>query len=564
MVIAARCVMRKNEFKRQLNLILSCLLAFSLLLTSGCATSDQVRLKESRNAFEKDDFKSSEAALYTPEVYQNDQNRLMHYYLLGSVAVSAGEYEKAVYYLNKARELALSTRSNAGTYEWFSSDYRSNPIEFSYIHYFLVMSYTLLAEAGQTPAWTTPEMKDKKENLVVPAQNFPARKFDNKEVASLKQKAHAELLAWDSFLEDLRRTYSGKNYYQEDVWARMLASYLHGASDQNSEKRTAELLVGDAKKILDHEIANYPSYQVNQEKIEHLLEKLKAHATGKNQKDSLFVLDAGVLAKYKIKRFHLGLSTIFSQIKDPALRRAMEQIGMSVILSYAPEFGLITLAGGVAGAMDNGDYGEDSEFEGPPRFFSDAVDRSFGFEIRFPTLALPPSDTRVYVDFSQGGVAQPEMAIPVVSPVEELVAVELKNREGTEMFERAIRVGLEYTAVLIPAIKTYQAGSREKNIFKKLGAVAGFYIAKKLIDNANNPDLRSWNYLPKIIAADVVNLQPGDYETKVRIENSFGKFEKDLGKFSLGNPDSPVVHARVGDVPILNHGITSNGKKTIP
>lgn len=513
-------------------------------------------LKESRDAYLLDDYTKSEAALYTPEIYENDQNRLLHYYLLSSLAMSQGQYEKAAYFLNKARDAANSVRSASGMFEWFSSDYRSNPVEYSYLHYMLVMAYSMLAEEGQTKAWSTPEIKDKKGNQLVQAQNFPERKFSAREISDFQQKARAELRAWDTHLENLKRTYPNQDFYKEDLWARMLASFIHASSGQNSEKRTAELLTNDANRIFTTDFNRYPSKKSNQAEIDALITKLRKRAQGKDDHGSLFVLEAGVMSKYKIKRFHLGLSTLMGQIKDPHLRSMMEQIGINVILNTAPEFGLILFAGGVAGAIG----GDDDDFDGPPQFFTDAVDRSFGFEIRFPTLQFPPEDTQVHLHLlsSKDGKALPEMKLPIVSPLQEILAVELKSREQGEMFARAVRIGLQYVGILIPAIKAYREADRKGNAFSKIAVIAGYYISKKIIDNANNPDLRSWNYLPKLVAVNLLDSQVGEYDAKVTIDNSFGRFEKSLGKVSIGDPKHPLIYERIGDVPILNKTLSSS------
>jgi hypothetical protein len=526
------------------------LLLFSGGLVTGCASSDKARLKESRDAYLKDDFDKAEAPLFSSEVYKNDQNRLMHYYLLSSVAMSKGEFEKAVYFLDKARDTANSVRSGSGMYEWFSKDYKSNPIEYSYIHYLLVMAYTILAEDGKTPAWTLPEIKDSKGTVLVSAQSMPARTFDAREIADFRSKARSELLAWDSFLQDLKRTYPTQDFYKEDVWARLLASYLQGLSSDNNERRTSELLADQAKDIFQHVAQNYPTLKNNQAGIEQFEQKLVKRAQGKGDASSLFVVEAGVMSKYKIQRFMLGMSTLFSQVKDPHLRRLMEAVGLQVILNTAPEFGLIMVGGAVAGAVSGSSDNEDEEFDGPPRYFSDAVDRSLGFEIRFPAMQMPPSDTKVDLSLTKDGQALAAMSIPIVSPVQELIAVELKKRENSEMFARAVSIGLQYVAILVPAIIAYRHSGN--NIFKKLAIVAGYYIAKKVIDNANEPDLRSWSYLPQFIAADMIEVKPGDYDAKITIQNHFGRFEKALGKFSFGNAAFPVIRERIGNLDILN------------
>jgi len=517
-----------------------------LFALTGCS-SDSKQLKASRDAFLHDDFSKSETALYSPEVFKESENRFVHYSSLASIAMSSGQYEKAIYFLLKGRDLINSLRSSHTGFSWFSNDYLSNGIEYSYLHYFLVMANLLLAEDGQTPAWSTPEVKDKDGKVLIPPQNFPARQFTSREIADFKTRAHAELLAWDSHLSNLKQSNTNLRYYHDDIWARLLASYIHSLSEQNSEKRTAELLADDALKLLQTDFKNYSSEHYHENEINDLIKKLKK----RDPHQTLFVLEAGVMSKYKIKRFHIGLSTLFKGIENPYLRSQMEQIGLQVILMYAPEFGLTLFTGAVAGAITGNSNDEDTEFEGPPRQFSEAVDESFGFLIQFPSLQMPPADTKVTLDLSAPDKSLAPLSLPVVSPLQEMIATDLKNRENGEMLKESITVGLQYLAILIPAIKTYQAAQKEGNFLKKLAAIGGYYLAKKIIDNAHKPDIRSWNYLPKIVAADVLAVPPGSYHAKVIINNAIGKVEKDLGEVQLGDPRHFLVRRRIGDVPIL-------------
>ena len=535
----------KTVMKGPVMVIMTGLLLFGFSgLVSGCGTGDAARLKASRDSFLHDDFAKSEKELYSKEVFEHSENRFVHYSSLASIAMAAGEYEKANYFLQKARDLVNSLRSSHSGFSWFSSDYLSNGIEYSYLHYFLIMTDLMLADEGKTAAWSTPEIKAKNGDVVVQPQSFPARVYTPREISDFKQKAHAELLAWDTHLQNLKNSDSDPRYYHNDLWARLLASYLHSLSDQNSEKRIGELLAGDAEKILASDFQNYPSKSANQEDIESFIQRLQKH----DPKQSLFVLEAGVMSKYKIKRFHIGLSTLFRNIKDPGLRMMIERIGLQIVLQAAPEFGLVLFSGAVAGAISGSSSDEDTEYEGPPRQFSEAIDNSFGFLIQFPSLESPPPDTKVKLDLNGKSID-----LPIVSPLQEIISTDLKNRENKEMFPQALTVGLEYLAVLIPAIQTYHA--KNSNFFTKLAAVAGFYIAKKVIDNAHRPDIRSWNYLPKLIAADVLPVPPGSYHAKVTIDNASGKFEKDLGEVQLGDALHSVVRRRVGDVSVLNKSL---------
>jgi hypothetical protein len=120
------------------------------------------------------------------------------------------------------------------------------------------------------------------------------------------------------------------------------------------------------------------------------------------------------------------------------------------------------------------------------------------------------------------------------------------------MFAKALTIGSEYLAVLIPAVIAYRNAGRNGNVFQKLAILAGYFLAKKAIDNANNPDLRSWDLLPELIAANLISTAPGIYDAKVTIDNHNGRDERNLGQVMIGSPSSFLLRQRIGDVPILD------------
>ncbi len=523
-----------------------------LLTVSACATADVAKMRESRRAFLASDYAGAERALYSPEVFENKQNRLQHFLALSTIAMSEGLFEKAAFFLQKSRDWSNEVRSDHAGFEWFESNYGGNPIEYSYIHHFLVLSYQLLADAGSTPAWSTPEIKDNKGNVLVQAQNFPARVFSPKEIADWRAKARSELMAWDSHLENLKRAFGGSPYYQNDVWAKLLASYVHSTSSSNSEKRTAEILIDQALDQLKHDVGSLPTLQGHRQQVERFAEKLKDRVRSKKNADgSLFVCEAGVVDRYRIQKYHLGLSTIFKGIEDQALRAQLEMIGWQVLMHYAPEFGLTVYAGGLVGALGGGDSDEDDE-EGPPKQFTDAVDSSLGFLISFPTIRKPDPSTRVELELSNASGKVLKFDLPIVSPIQELVSHDLNAREKKEMLARGMKIGLQYLAVLTTAITAYRSADQEGNGLKKLAIIAGYFFAKKAIDRANRPDLRSWDTLPQLLAADYLDGVKGDYQATIHVKNESGEESVNLGQLSFGQNGSGMIWKRIPHLPILN------------
>ncbi len=506
--------------------------AFLLLLVlAGCAGGDQLRIKEARDAYAARDFVRAEASLYTPEVLKKGESRLQHFLMLASIAFSSGQYEKAVMFLNKSREISNEVRSDHALFSWYDQAYGGNPVEYSYLHQYLVLAYTLLADEGKTEAWETPEIKNEKGEILISSEKHPARRFSSREVSELRIKARAELLAWDTHLETLKRTYGHRDYYQEDPWARLLAAYVHSLSNQPNEKRTAQILLARAQKEGSRDVQALGNNL-----------QIRAQTTTPDPAGTLVVAQAGVIAPFRKQTTTIGLSTLFQGIDDPDLRAQMENLGFRVLLHYAPEFGLVALTGAVFGAAS-------SDTEDAPTQFTDAADRGLGFQISFPSLPSPPKDAKLTLQLTSLEGQVSDIPLSVVAPIQEILRNELQARKKREFAGKALKIGLQYLAILIPAVKAYQSADGEGAGLKKLAILAGFFIAKKAIDAANAPDLRSWSTLPQLIGSCYLPDLKGEFDLKVRMETTQGISERSLGKRLLPPGPSGLLYLDLGKLP---------------
>jgi hypothetical protein len=508
----------------------------------GCATGDAARLKAGRDLFSKGEFDRAESELYSSEILERKESRLQHFLWLASLGASQGSFEKALYYSNRARELALELRSDRGGFEWLGSEYKSNPIEYSYLHYFLVTSNLILAEAGRTASWSIPELKLKNGTILVPAQSFPARVYSPREIAEFRTRARAELRAWDQFLLVLKRTYPELPFYQEDILARFLGSYIHGGSSTREERRTGELLGAQGVQILSAQtgISSLDGHKTElKELFTRLMDRAESRASDGNS-ESLVLIESGIMPELKVKRVVVGLSTIFERIEDPRLRLELERLGLQVLFQLAPEFGLIAFSGAVAGAVGSGS-------DDPPKSISGAIDRSFGFEISFPTLELQegPRELRLILTAADG--KKQEHALQPIGPIGEILMRELKLRQEKEWSKKAVKIGLQYLALLVPAVAAYRDAVKENDLFKRLAILAGFFIAKKAIDRANSPDLRSWSLLPELISGAVLKIPSDTYSVEVLVRQGEREKKHPLGVWNL-SPEGPfLLHRRVFD-----------------
>jgi hypothetical protein len=522
-------------FRASLPLLLS--LSFWLF---GCATGDHARLKSGREFFARGDLVRAETEILSPEVLEIKKSRLQHYLWLASLGMGEESYEKSLFYLDRARGLALELRSDRGGFDWLSSEYKSNPIEYSYLHFFLVVSNLMLAERGGTKAWSIPEVRLKDGTLLIPARAVPARTYSSKEISDFRIRARAELLAWNQFLELLKRTYPGQSFYQDDLLARLLGCFVHGGGSSREERRTGEILGEMAVGILEKS-SEYPALEGSKGELLQLAKRLVKRAGHSESTDpeGMVLIESGLLPELKERRIVVGLSTLFERIEDPGLRFQLERIGLQVLLQFAPEFGLVAFTGAVAGAVT-------SDADHAPKSISGAIDRSFGFEISFPAMDVsssPSLDSRLLLVSRDG--SRLEYPLSSLSPIREIFAHELAVRAEKEWSGKAVKIGLQYLAVLLPAISAYRDAVREGNLFKKLAILAGFFLAKKAIDRANAPDLRSWSILPELISGEMLRVPAGAYSATLLLRGSAGERQVPLGELNLKPKEPFLLHRRV-------------------
>lgn|GEM_PF-1981966 len=515
----------------------------TVVCLSGCATGDSKRLKSAREHFVGFQAEQAESELVSPKVLEHQESRLQHYLWLASVSAAQDHCEKAIFYLDRARTLALELRSDRGGFDWLSTEYKGNPLEFSQIHYLLVVCDLVLAEQGKSPAWSIPEIRLKGGKVLFPKQEFPAREFTPREIAEFRTRARAELKAWDQFLTVLKRTYPGKPFFQDDLLMRVLGSFLNGNASTPEDRRVGELLGFEGQRVLESESSSIGSYQDQRPNLSELLDRLteRARAPHSNREWKLVLIETGVMPEYREKKVVVGLSTLFNGIEDQRLRFELERIGLRVLLEVAPEFGLVAFTGAVAGAAtaSEGDS---------PQSITGAIDRSFGFEMAFPSIGDPvkAEPSRLILTSAAGKIT--EVPLLPVSPVREILARELAERQKTEWAGKAVKIGIQYLSILVPAVIAYRDADRKGDWLKKLGILAGYFLAKKAIDRANAPDLRSWSLLPSGIAGQLLDVDAGIYSVELVTEGvGVGPKRISLGQWDLGPKGRTFIHKRVFD-----------------
>lgn len=511
-------------------------LTLSLIL-SGCGTSQSALRKKAHDHFAQGDIPAAIKETLSREVLDEEQNRLLTLLELGTYAHYQGNYEQSNLAFFRAKNLARELYTTSireqiatGLLNDNAASYTGLEYEISLLHYLIATNFLLMAQTNHLPAWEQEEVRSKNQ-LIFAKQAFPAKELSPRDRSDALAKARAELLDWNAFLREVRERNRGQPYYKDDLLNKVFAAFVHRKVGTNQDKNIAQQLLKDADKLLVSAYSAYPAFNAksaeyidNYKKFESLgadtvrerfIEKTPYYNATEaliNQAQAaagnVFVLvEFGMAPSRKEKTYVIGLSTLFREIKDPQLRRQIEELGTHVLLQFAPQLGLSFAGAAVVGSI----AGSDAEGE-KPKFISDAVDSVIGFSFKLPNVEPSPVTETLELHISHvNGGAMIQSPVVLLSPITDIAKLNIDRRANAMALKTGIRVGLKYLAALVPAILTYKRIDGPE-FAKMLAATAVWMAGKRIVDATEAADLRAWALLPKWVGASELNLPPAEYD----------------------------------------------------
>ena len=551
----------------------TCWIGFLCCMVCGCATQFPASWKKAKDAFARGDFDQAEKIISTSrEISKDDKNRVLADLDRATVALEKGRYGIALAYLMEAQDLSKKLYTQSITNNLAAATalgdthkpYRGPAFERSVAYYYMVLAHTLLSEvqslekktkiAGSSPPEPDPPAGAQQASL--PSAKGSPTSYPIGNAQTELSYARAEVLNWDSGLEQMRRDSSHLFAFPDDLLAKIVGGFIHRKMDTVNDHQIARILCENARKTFERWYPLLPTFNEKasllsprayelalREGIKPDIELLTTPAWESaqsvlsactNKKSNLlYLLESGVLRSKKQKTITLGLSTLFDQIEDPQLRANVELLGFEFILETAPKLGLALAVAAAAGAAT-------SSGDEAPHSLTQASDKILGFEIRVPDLdcttprrqSLPqklvfesintpqlPAATQAALetDVSNTGTGLAKsitLPLGTFGPLHDLSCAEWNAVKSATFSRTLTRVGLKYFAALVSAILVYKNSSHEEWLAILL-ASATWIAAKRVIDATEIPDLRSWDFLPQNIQVALGTLPPGTYHVSV-------------------------------------------------
>lgn len=535
----------------------------SALFLGGCAGTDTVLREKSALAFQQGDLVGAEREAINPKLISEFQNRLLSLLDLGAIAHYAGQFEKSNVYFFKAKDVAKQLYTTSireqiatGLLNDNSASYVGMEYEISLVHYFIASNFIFLSQEDKIPAWQIPEIRDKKD-LVLAGKSVAERTQTPKEKQEWIGRARAELLDWNAYLREVREKNLGQPYYKDDLLNKVFAAYIHRLVGSMQDQNIAQILLKDADEILVKAYAAYPSfngisenYVENYNKFSNLgvetvrnkyiqstpyldVTKDLIQRSSKEPGNLLYVLEYGMNPRRVEKNYVIGLTTLFKEIKDPVLRRQVEEIGTHVLIQLAPQFGLTVFGAALVGATT----GSNADGE-KPKYLSEAVDAAIGFQFKLPAIPNDPVTETYVLKFIGADGKETSANVALMNPLTDIARLNVDRRADAVAFKTGVRVGLKYLAALVPAILTYKKVNGP-DFVKMVASTAVWMAGKRIVDFTEAADLRAWNLLPKWIGLAELKLPVGSYRV-VATRTSDGK-TRELSPIKIKTANQKVI-----------------------
>ncbi|MGK5087263.1 hypothetical protein WDW86_06870 [Bdellovibrionota bacterium FG-2] len=564
---------------RTRNLAASLVLLVLLGLT-GCAHSRSVRL-QARDDLENGKLSDAEQKLISQEVVSEAKSRFLTLVELGTVAHTAGDYEKSQLFFEKAREMAaklyttsVSEKTATFIFNDNSQTYPGLDYEVSMVHYFLVMNNLMMYQEGKVRAWEMPLIQEDGKTIFE-ARKVPERGLDKKQTLELLARARADVLAWDSILEVVRQKNRGQAAYKDDIGSKILAAYVHRTVATPQDLGTARILYKNAADLMIKSYAMFPTFNkvhgkyVAQyaslpsmkesdlkgnvidptEKYDALEKYIQFSSERVTKKDgnTLIILESGMIPEKKERVYNVGLGSVINGIEDPTTRDIVTIIGAEVLINFAP---LVLAAGVIEEAIDQEEDRKsgvsDRDSRDGFKAINRGIDKAVGFKFKLPYIARVPNDVTYKVVLTASDGKKTDVPMVVVDPVGDFAWNEVDQKSSSVSVKTGVRVGLKYLVPLITAYKTYSNLKNSAGGFLASTAATAVWIAgKKAVDATESADIRAWNMLPQNICMMEAQIPPGKYTVAAVGSRGSETWNIDLGSFEVDGSRRNFLKKRV-------------------
>jgi tetratricopeptide (TPR) repeat protein len=543
------------------NLLKKLQLILVVLFVASCASGSKEVKQELRAQVQTARYEEALSTLENSEYFKdNPQSKLLYLMEKGVIFHGMGQFNESIKAFEEAKALAqkqYTVRISKKISTYIGNDssdiYYGEKYELSMLYFYQALNHYSLSFSLKKDQMV---MKEGKPELTWVDLN-------DKERRKSLFRARAELLAWDSFLKELKTERSGSSVFKTDLAAKILGGFIHESIGTRDDREIAYQLYKDSLKMLIKNYGAYKSFNKNFETYVKDYKKFPSLGMNKvrseyiketrNQKELKKFLETKVLTlakkvrrrswKKEIRPFKINLKKIKAKKKSNVTLVLQEGIipnkfgekqyfGLGKELRKSPAGAIMAIfAADILGLYPPpGSYNPAGAHLGYNVAKLAISEAAVQFEL--PKIEESRLNYSVVLEIWKDGKLYKEKKVPVVNPLGDIAEQAIIEQAAWLYPKVGARLATKHAVAIIAAYGTYQGlkGDDGKHSFlAKNAAILQYLASSKGIEASEAADVRQWSTIPKALRMMDFYLSPGTYDFKLRASGEIPK-EHQLGQ----------------------------------
>lgn len=431
------------------------------------------------------------AALNESPLAKDEKSKLLYKVELGLLEHYKGNYLQSTKYLSEAKALLddlYTTRASGKISSALGNDnsdfYYGEKYEASLVYFYLALNQYMQANLETDPT-------KKKEALL---------------------SARSEILAWDSFLTEIKNERLGKALFKEDLLAKTFGALIHEAQQTVNDDQIALQLYKDASDVYFKNYNLFPTFNAHFKMFRENYENLPK------------ISPKEVEGKYVLATKHSPALKEFLTMKILVLTKKIRpQDFKNQVSKLAPSNELLKRVnqaqGNVTFLVQDGMITEKypKKYEIPINLIGRAgIAYAFGtgnrIEYELPHM-MPSPDLEVsrLEALDAAGNIVATSSLSVIAPLGELAEQAINEHSTSIAAKTGARVVGKHIAALVATNVSYNVAKDRNPTLALLVATAGHATAIAAINQSEKADVRYWSTLPSNIRMGSMSLADGTY-----------------------------------------------------
>lgn len=555
----------------------SILVLFTLFLFS-CASGGKKERNQVRQLLKTSQFDQAISIIENSKVYKDKDNRLLLLMEKGLLLHAGKKYYQSSQVLEEARELGrklYTTSISNKVQKLIANDnydiYYGERYEISLIHFYQALNHLLISKQGFYEAHS---VKEGKEGV----RQIPERKLTPNEIRQRQMSARAEVLAWDSFLKNLKTTRKGQSVFKNDLLAKTFGAYVHEMIGTPTDLQIALQLYKDCHKLLVRSYGAYKSYNGSFKEYNENYSKFAS--LGERKVKASFINETAYQKKLK-NYLNERIVDLSLQIRPRSIKKIKKRYGITKALikkvksNRNPNVTIIFQRGIIPKKVGKKEYfglgkaardnpaaqvgaailtvfaAQKLGLMPPPRSYTPAgaylglrvaevavTNAAISFEL--PQIQNPGlnSTTEILIKNAKGEVVS-QKPLSLVAPLGDIAEQAVAENAASLYGRMGARLAIKHISAIVAAYATYKALSSSKSnaFFARQAAVFQYIATAKGIEASEKADTRYWSTLPSDVWMGKFKLPVGSYQVFARVHESGAAKDISLGPLSVKKSD---------------------------